>query len=262
MNCRDARELLFAFLDNELDAQANIDLQLHLEHCCACARDAEIEREIRKRLVAVMESGIAAGGPDSAAIRATLQGAWDAENPAPRPALHRRRVLVPAAALIAAVASVLFVWRPWSATGATGVEVARLPFATTAVVQDFEHFLDVGEALHVVGDDPTVVGQWMARELRRPVEMPVMRGTCRLVGARRCSSFEDPAAFALYEIDGAPAALVVTRAPMDMAPGRSVDSAGGHTVLMLRQGDLAYAAVGRQGEAELSELLPHPASGR
>jgi len=39
MNCRELREYLFAFLDNELDAASSIEVQEHLEHCPLCARD-------------------------------------------------------------------------------------------------------------------------------------------------------------------------------------------------------------------------------
>ena len=48
MNCTEIREYLFAFLDNELDAHLSIELQHHLDHCPACAQQAEIEREGRR----------------------------------------------------------------------------------------------------------------------------------------------------------------------------------------------------------------------
>ncbi len=56
MICSEVREYLFAFLDNELDAQLSIALQLHLEHCPICAREVEIERTIREQLVCVLEA--------------------------------------------------------------------------------------------------------------------------------------------------------------------------------------------------------------
>ena len=50
MNCRELREYLFAFLDSELDAALSIEVQRHLEQCPECAREAEIERAIRRQL--------------------------------------------------------------------------------------------------------------------------------------------------------------------------------------------------------------------
>ena len=50
MTCRETREHLFAFLDNELDAPLSIELQRHLERCPECAREAEIERTVGKKL--------------------------------------------------------------------------------------------------------------------------------------------------------------------------------------------------------------------
>ena len=56
MNCGEAREYLFAFLDSELDASLSIELQRHLERCPDCAREAEIERTIRRHLGSALEA--------------------------------------------------------------------------------------------------------------------------------------------------------------------------------------------------------------
>ncbi|MFQ5807197.1 MAG: anti-sigma factor family protein, partial [Phycisphaerae bacterium] len=56
MTCGEAREYLFAFLDNEVDAPLSIELQRHLDGCPHCAREAEIERTIRKRLSGRIEA--------------------------------------------------------------------------------------------------------------------------------------------------------------------------------------------------------------
>ena len=55
MTCRQTREFLFAFLDNELDAPRSIDLQLHLDGCPDCAREAEIERATKTHLAGSLE---------------------------------------------------------------------------------------------------------------------------------------------------------------------------------------------------------------
>ena len=60
MNCGETREYVFAFLDSELETPLSIDLQLHLDGCPDCAREAEIERAIHKRLDHMMDSAVPA----------------------------------------------------------------------------------------------------------------------------------------------------------------------------------------------------------
>ncbi len=57
MICAEAREYLFAFLDNELDAALSMQVQRHLERCPECAREAEIERTIGKQLTTTLQAG-------------------------------------------------------------------------------------------------------------------------------------------------------------------------------------------------------------
>lgn len=260
MNCRDAHELLFAFLDNELEAQANIEVQLHLERCCECAREAEIERAVRKRLAASLEADDSALVLDINAVRKTLELVAAVRSDG-RSAPRRMLTRAAAALFLVAVVAIAVIWLDRSEAEADRAQQAQVPFAAVGLVADFEHFVSAGKPLHLETESREELSRWMSRQLQGPIEVPVMKGQCRLLGARRCEFFEDPAAFALYEIDGAPAALLVTRAPRDMEQGRNVDHLRGHTVLMCRQGDLAYAAVGQQTEAELAELLPRP-SGR
>ena len=56
MICNEAREYLFAFLDNELDASLSMDFQHHIDHCAVCAREVEIERAIREQLICSLKT--------------------------------------------------------------------------------------------------------------------------------------------------------------------------------------------------------------
>ena len=56
MICDEVREYLFAFLDDELEVRAHMDLQCHLDHCPECARQAAVERAIRRQLARAMKS--------------------------------------------------------------------------------------------------------------------------------------------------------------------------------------------------------------
>lgn len=53
MDCKEARTLLDAFADGELDLRANIDLQEHLRSCSECARSLDGVRDVKRALKAV-----------------------------------------------------------------------------------------------------------------------------------------------------------------------------------------------------------------
>ncbi len=50
MNCNDVRKYFYAFLDDELDVEKNIEVLAHLDMCCECGRRMEKERLLQKRV--------------------------------------------------------------------------------------------------------------------------------------------------------------------------------------------------------------------
>jgi hypothetical protein len=50
MNCNDVRKYLYAFLDDELDVEKNIEVLGHSNICCGCGRRMEKERLLQKRV--------------------------------------------------------------------------------------------------------------------------------------------------------------------------------------------------------------------
>ncbi|MCH7812976.1 MAG: hypothetical protein IID40_03040 [Planctomycetes bacterium] len=99
-----------------------------------------------------------------------------------------------------------------------------------------------------------------------PVELPQPGDPkCKLVGGRKCKIDGQPAAFAVYEMNGLPASLLVV--PGDTADlgdrvakggldeGRWVEHWRGYTVVARRRGDLVYAAVSTLGEDDLLCLV-------
>jgi len=47
MNCEESMEMLWQFLDKELDGEATGELQRHLEECRHCFSKAEFEQRLR-----------------------------------------------------------------------------------------------------------------------------------------------------------------------------------------------------------------------
>lgn len=50
MNCNDVRKYFYAFLDDELDVEKNIEVLAHVDMCCECGRRIEKERLLQNRV--------------------------------------------------------------------------------------------------------------------------------------------------------------------------------------------------------------------
>jgi hypothetical protein len=50
MNCNDIRKYFYAFIDNELDVEKNIEILAHLDMCYECSQKIEEERLLHKRV--------------------------------------------------------------------------------------------------------------------------------------------------------------------------------------------------------------------
>jgi anti-sigma factor RsiW len=266
MTCCDSREYLFAFLDDELDAPLSIELQRHLERCHDCARDVEIERVTRRHLGVVLAAQGHSQPFEEERLRQILEKGeperFGRQVPAPRFRWLPRRVAgvagIAAAVLVCATAWMLL--RPEAATS-----VSR-SFADLAVA-DFEHFLEEGRHVQFASDRPAAVADWLLGKTGLAVVLPPMeRPGCKLVGGRKCQIAGRTAAFAVYELDGVPASLVVVegagfnieRMERVEEQGRThwVERRQGRTVVVCRRGEFLYAAVSALPEEELSHLMP------
>ncbi|MFC5438000.1 anti-sigma factor family protein [Rhodanobacter umsongensis] len=77
MTCDDARLLVHAYLDDELDAAQSADMARHLQDCAACAASYGIHERLRKALA---QPGLYHRAPDA------LRERWIAAQPTARPA--------------------------------------------------------------------------------------------------------------------------------------------------------------------------------
>ncbi len=259
MTCGEVRELLFAFLDDELDAALSIGIQRHLEHCPDCAREAETERTIEKRLAAAMERAAATAPSTHGLLRAVLTK--------PAGGAVRRRLRIRA-------------WLPFGVGVAVLVLLGMLVKdslgpPTEAVhpgdlvellVADFDHFLVEGRPIQIASADRLEVSEWLHGKTGISVALPATKGSrCKLIGGRKCTLDGQPAAFASYEMDANPACLVVlagdanSLAQMERVSqgGRTfwVDRCKAHSVVACLRNDLIYAAVSRTEKDKLIHFM-------
>ena len=261
MICSEVREYLFAFLDNELDAALSIEVQRHLERCGRCAHEVEIERAIRKSLVARLSDHRVPPIPEPATLLRHCRR--PGESPASSRTflrLHRRGLVLTTAAAMLVLGTVAWLWPSPDAAGTKADPFADL------VVADFQHFVSDGLGVQFSSPRSDAVGDWLSINTGIAISMPADASThCQLIGARKCTIAGRPAAFAIYNIGGVPASLVATEAAgVDMAGMKKVDRHGrshwldrckGHTVIACRRGDLVYAVVSTLPEEQLSCLM-------
>lgn len=265
MNCRELREYLFAFLDNEVDAALSIEVQRHLELCPECAREAEIERAIRRQLAnALDESNEERTQASDQQLDEVFARVVSGDKPRLNsPAVRRRWVpRLSAAAVIGIVVAIGFLWRSSGAAHHPNQLVDLL-------IADFEHFQAKGQPLQIASSDAVEVSNWVAEQTAFNITLPELgEQHGRLLGARKCVIDGKPAALAAYDIHGALASLVVmpgTYPDIDSMErieqdGHThwVDRCKGHTVLACKRGPLVYAAVSKLPEDRLLALMTNP----
>lgn len=264
MTCSEIREYLFAFLDSELDAPLSIEVQRHIERCHDCAREAETERTIRQHLARALEADTRSEVLNDAALehavrRATGRVRWLAASS------HRPRLMTGIAAVLVLVPLIGFAWRSgWG-------RHSDAPFATV-LVADFEHFVSTGRPVQLSSDDAQTVSEWLRSKTQLPVTLAsAAGGRCTLVGGRKCEIGGQPAAFAVYEINGQPISLVAVPSRVaDFAGMRRVERAGhsywvdrcqDHAVVASPRGELVYACVSTLNEEELLHLISETVHG-
>lgn len=264
MTCSEARQYIFAFLDNELDSALSLEVQQHIEHCALCARECEIENVVRRQLAAKLQQADAVPEFNESALLRLLRSE-------PGVPLQTRRTtrgywkLGTAGAIAAALlfAASLFVANSMR-------ETQRLSLAD-ALVEDFDHFVTEAKPLQIVSADAKEVSDWLRGRTALTVSVPsVDPAMASLMGGRKCKINGKPAAFVVYQVGDEKASLVALRGSEEVLAGmRRVDRNGhthwidhcrGHTVLACRRGELIYAVISRLPEESLSPLMP-PAEG-
>jgi anti-sigma factor RsiW len=259
MTCSEARQYIFAFLDNELDSALSLEVQQHIEHCALCARECEIENVVRRQLVAKLQKAEAVPEFDEAALLRLLRSEPGA--PVLTPRTTRRYWKLGTAGAIAAVlvlAARFFVAN--SMWEMQGVSLAD------ALVEDFDHFVTEAKPLQIVSADAKEVSNWLRDRTALAVSVPsVDPAVASLMGGRKCKINGKPAAFAVYRIGNEMASVVALHesdeALMHMNRVERnghvhwVDHCRGHTVLACRRGELIYAVVSRLPEETLYPLM-------
>ena len=257
MSCQEARSLLHAFLDDELDLTHSLDVQHHLDTCPACAREHAAQRALRG---ALRDEALYFRPPEGfttrarAALRATAAtvGAADRAGPAVG-LLWMRRVWLPsgaAAALLAVVA--ITIWR--FGPGAPGPSADDL--LAQEVIASHIRSLMPGHLTDVPSSDQHTVKPWFNGRLdfSPPVKdlagegFPLTGGRLDYLGGR-------PIAALVYKRRQHIINLMVWPASSEADRSPTAAIRQGYHLLHLAHGGMIYWAVSDLNEDEMKEFV-------
>ena len=180
MNCNDVRKYFYAFLDDELDVEKNIEVLAHLDMCCECGQRMEKERLLQNR---VRETVCEVKAPDYL-MEAILRGAEERPNffaLLVKNLLSVRR-LVPAIGFAVAMIMVVYLFViPGSSKKDDVLFLAESKYHSYMMQQ-----LD----LDIRSQDPTAIVEYLRGQTNSKIVLPEIGNDATLVGA------------ALSEIDG------------------------------------------------------------
>jgi anti-sigma factor RsiW len=221
-------ERVTGVVDGVLDPTDRAEMEAHLKGCPECRRQAEEERELRRRLRSLPPVGMPSRLED--AVRARLR----------REARPRRwRWAVPAAAALLLAFQWLRAWPPF-----LGWELAR----------DHDHCWSRKELpAEVVSGDPEVVAARLSASGASLPRLPAAVAGLELVGARRCPLADRSVAHVYYASPRRRASLFVVGGPVRLRRELRLRALGNEVLLARVGGDVV--GVVSENKAVPSEFL-------
>lgn len=246
MTCDDARLLVHAYLDNELDAAQSATMIRHLHECTACAASYDAYGRLRKALA---QPGLYRRAPDA------LRERW---SPAQRaasavPASPRRRRMPLAYAMAAGFAGALLLTSPaWIAALRQG-GTSDNPVVAEAISSHIRS-LQAQHLMDVVSTDQHTVKPWFEGKLDFSPRVKDLAGEgFPLIGGR------------LDAIDGRSVAALIYRRhlhvinlyqwPADAARASSEEQRHGYTAIRWATDGMHYIAVSDVSAGDLKQFV-------
>lgn len=206
MTCREFLSAVDPYLDDELTVVETLRVHGHLLFCEACRKAMESEAFLRS-LIAADAAGEQAPHSLSERVRQHVAAASSlvpASRPGPRRPLLTRAVLAGVAMLGLVLAIVLI-------PGGRGPDDLS-PLAAEVAAKHLLYGVGKEAARDLATSEAPRMAAWLEGPLGFSVKLPrLARPGERLVGGRVLSVADAPAAYLLYERDGARISLFITR---------------------------------------------------
>jgi anti-sigma factor RsiW len=235
MTCRDVRDRLHAYIDDELGVEATLAVEGHLECCAGCRTAAERQRRFRQTVGALHPR------PEApAALRHAIR------TRTAFPAGPPRRIV----AAVALAASILAIVGTWAMRAH---RADALPVEIAAALRLHESAERGTAQPALASSDLDIVNAWLAREVSFVPALPAAEaGTFRLAGASAIDLGDDRAAWVQYLHGDTPVSLFVLPPRFWPAVGREIRHRGiefraldvdGHRVIAWNHAPVSYLLV-------------------
>lgn len=205
MTCRELRDRLAAYADDELGVEAALEIEAHLVRCPACRSALDRQRDFRRTFGIVYPRQRM---PERARRRLLRKL---------RPPRHWHGLGALSVALAASLAVVVGGW---------ALRPRGLPAEVQAAIATHGAAERGEPALDLASSDLPAVNRWLREQLPRAVEIGVGPAELRLAGAASVQLGPDHAAWVLYRQGDEPVSLFVLPRRTWPAVGRAIHHRG------------------------------------
>jgi hypothetical protein len=223
MNCNDVRKYFYAFLDDELDVEKNIEVLAHVDMCVVCGQKIEKERLLHKR---VRETVSMVKAPDYL-VENILREAEE------RPnffmlfvkSLVSGRRLVPVAGIAAAIIMIVYFF-------AMSGNLKKEDILYVAESK-YHNYMMQQLDLDIRSQDPEIVVEYLRGQTNSKVVLPEIGDDAKLVGAALSEIDGIKVSQVFYMRDGTPVSLMIICNP-DSGSGdsKNIDFLGMKEILI------------------------------
>ncbi len=262
MGCQEARALLHAFVDDELDPVRSLDVQNHLDACPACAREHAAHRTLRAALRNEALYFKASEGLESR-LRAALRAkgatglAADDRGPVERTGAWavfrgvRWAWLTAGAAAALLTVTTIAIWR----FGASTLRPPGDELLAQEVVASHVRSLMAGHLTDVPSSDQHTVKPWFNGRLDfSPPVRDLASDGFELIGGRLDYLVARPVAALVYRRRLHVINLMIWPAPGEPDRSLAAVTRQGYHVLRWTEGGMSYWAVSDLNEGEMGEF--------
>ncbi len=217
MNCNDVRKYFYAFLDDELDVEKNIEVLAHLDMCCECGQRMEKERLLQNR---VRDTVCAVKAPEylTENILSSTEERPNIFTIFVQNLMSGRR-LVPAAGIAAAIImAVYFFVMPGDLKKSDFVQLAESGYHSYMMQQ-----LD----LDIRSQDAGTVEKYLRGQTNSSVVLPEIKDGVKLIGAALSEVNGMKVSQVFYMHDETPVSLmIVCKTDSSSGDSASIDFSG------------------------------------
>ncbi len=223
MNCNDVRKYFYAFLDDELDVEKNIEVLVHLDMCCECGQRMEKERLLQNR---VRETVCEVKAPKYLVenILRRAEGkpnffTFFVEN------LMSRNRLIPLTGIAAAIIMIVYFF---VASGNLKKDDV-IYFAESKYHNYMTQQLD----LDIRSQDPETIEKYLQKQTNSGVVLPEIKDDVTLIGASLSEVDGVKVSQVFYMHDETPVSLMIIRNPDSISGyGKNIDFSGMKEILI------------------------------